>query len=268
MLLGGCGGGGGTPPPVNQAPVFTSASSTTVAENQTSAITLTATDSDNDTLTYSISGTDASSFTINSTTGVVTFNIAPDYETKNLYSVIATVTDSSNNTTSQNVTINVTDVSEIIGVFKTGQTTSYATGDDGYYASTFGVDRSFTRDAIKEIVTDNITKLQWQDDVTASTTTANWTTATTSTCQNLTLGGYSDWRLPTIEELESIVNYGTYAPAKYSEFSYMASDDYWSSTTDVSLSSDAWVVMLDYDGGNSSSSKTNSYYVRCVRAGQ
>ena len=117
LLLGGCGGGGGgttpTTPITNQAPVFTSASSATVAENQTSAITLTATDSDNDTLTYSISGTDASSFTINATTGVVTFNTAPDFETKSSYSFVATVNDGTT-TTNQNVTITISDVDETL----------------------------------------------------------------------------------------------------------------------------------------------------------
>jgi uncharacterized protein (TIGR02145 family) len=151
--------------------------------------------------------------------------------------------------------------------FKTGQTKSYTIGDDGYYASTLGVARSFTRDDKKQIVTDNITKLQWQDDATASTTTANWTTATTSTCQNLSLGGYSDWRLPTIEELESIVNYGASAPAKYSEFLNFASDGYWSSTANASNSSNAWSVYFDV-GSDGWNYKTYSLYVRCVRAGQ
>jgi hypothetical protein len=156
---------------------------------------------------------------------------------------------------------------ETTGVFKTGQTTSYVTGDDGYYASIFGVARSFTRDAIKEIVTDNITKLQWQDDATASTTTANWATAIT-TCDNLDFGGFTDWRLPTIEELESIVNYGASAPAKYSEFLNFASNSYWSSTTYASNSSSAWSVDFDGSSDGLDDKMFSYYYVWCVRAGQ
>jgi surface protein len=90
--------------------VFTSSGTASVNENQTSAITLVATD--NSTVTYSISGTDAGSFSVNEDTGVVIFNIAPDYETKNAYTFTAIVTDSSNNNNNQNVTINVLDINE------------------------------------------------------------------------------------------------------------------------------------------------------------
>ena len=106
-------------------------------------------------------GVDSSFFNVDSKSGIVTFKTEPDYETKNSYSIIVKVRDSENNSSTQNVTINITDE----------------------------IDK-FTRDNTKEIVIDNFTKLQWQDDATAKTTTANWTTATTSTCQNLTLGEF------------------------------------------------------------------------------
>ena len=71
-----------------------------VPENQTSAFTVTASDPDGDSLTFSISGTDSSLFTISSS-GVVTFNAAPDYEnpsdsgTNNVYDLSASVSDGS-----------------------------------------------------------------------------------------------------------------------------------------------------------------------------
>jgi len=65
------------------APVFTSSASVSVEENQLSAITLTATD--DNTLSYAISGGDSASFNLDSASGTVTFKTAPDYETKNLY---------------------------------------------------------------------------------------------------------------------------------------------------------------------------------------
>ena len=72
-----------------------------VPENQTTVTTVTATDPDvDDTLTYSISGgVDAARFTINSTTGVLSFVTAPDFENpadtgaNNIYEVRVTVTD-------------------------------------------------------------------------------------------------------------------------------------------------------------------------------
>lgn len=77
---GGNGGGGGTPG--GSAPVFTSGATATVAENATGpAYVATATDADGSTLTYSLaSGGDAEDFTINASTGAITFVRAPNYE--------------------------------------------------------------------------------------------------------------------------------------------------------------------------------------------
>ena len=73
---GGNGGGYGNNPPT----ITNSTSSYSAVENQTGAFLVTATDSDGDALTFSItSGADSSLFSIN-TTGSVTFNTAPDFE--------------------------------------------------------------------------------------------------------------------------------------------------------------------------------------------
>jgi len=95
----------------NNAPVFTSSMTETVEENQKEAMTLTATDADGHTLTYSISGTDATSFTIDSSTGVVTFIEAPDYEKKKEYIFIAKVSDGIEEVT-QTITIAIINVND------------------------------------------------------------------------------------------------------------------------------------------------------------
>ena len=56
----------------DQAPIFTSSPNFSVPENQTSVGAVTAIDGDDDTLIYSISGADASSMSINSSSGVLT----------------------------------------------------------------------------------------------------------------------------------------------------------------------------------------------------
>ena len=62
-------------------PVFTSAQTLAIPENQQTAGTISATDADGDALSYSITGgADASKFTISATTGVLSFAQAPDYE--------------------------------------------------------------------------------------------------------------------------------------------------------------------------------------------
>ncbi|CAA6828043.1 MAG: Unknown protein [uncultured Sulfurovum sp.] len=99
-------------------PTFTSEDNTTVAENQTDAITLQATDSS--AIAYSISGGDSTDFDVNATTGVVTFKVAPDFETKDMYTFTATATDAYGNEGTQEVTIEIDDVDE--GIVHNGST--------------------------------------------------------------------------------------------------------------------------------------------------
>jgi len=105
-------------------PIFTSPATVSVAENQTTAITLVATDTS--TVTYSISGTDANSFTVDASSGIVTFKTAPDYETKTSYLFTATATDSEGNSAMQSVTITITDVDDTAPVFTSSASVSVA----------------------------------------------------------------------------------------------------------------------------------------------
>ncbi len=103
---------------INNALVFTDGTTTTrsVAENTPSneniGSAVSATDQENDTLTYSLSGTDAASFDIVSTSGQLKTKDALDYETKNFYEVEVSVSDGSGGTVSITVTIEVTDETE------------------------------------------------------------------------------------------------------------------------------------------------------------
>ena len=99
----------------NNAPVFTEGTSTTrsVAENTASGQNIgtpvTATDADtSDTLTYTLGGTDASSFAIVSASGQLQTSAALDYETQASYAVTVSVSDATGGADSINVTINVT----------------------------------------------------------------------------------------------------------------------------------------------------------------
>lgn len=89
-------------------------------------------------------------------------------------------------------------------------------------------------------------------------------TATTY-CAELTLGGYSDWRFPSIEELESIVDYAQVSPAIDPVFINALSSYYWSSTTFAAGTPNyAWVVTFSNGDGNYLN-KDNNLVVRCVR---
>ncbi len=93
------------------APVIQSAASFEAAENQTSIGQVIAVDTAGDILSYSLSGADASALSISSS-GVLVFNSAPDFETKALYQVTVKVVDSNGNAVSQNITITITDAND------------------------------------------------------------------------------------------------------------------------------------------------------------
>ena len=122
----------------------------------------------------------------------------------------------------------------------------------------------FSRDDTTQIVTDSNTGLEWQDDAIGSTMT--WQSAI-DYCEGLSLDGFEDWRLPNINELKTIVDRSKVNPAIVSGFDNVLSSYYWSSTTAKNYSNYARIVHFD-DGYVDVSSKSNSLYVRCVRAGE
>jgi hypothetical protein len=139
----------------------------------------------------------------------------------------------------------------------TGQVTGYTEtfGEDADYL----IPRYFT-DNGNGTVTDNDTNLTWQQQGDATGDT-NWTNAN-SYCQNLTLGGSSDWRLPFIKELQSIADYEHNNPAiDISVFTGTASAQYWSATTS---GSNAFILAFQ-TGTISRTTQSASYNVRCVQ---
>ena len=106
-------------------------------------------------------------------------------------------------------------------------------------------------------VTDSGTGLMWQK---ATADEMNWQTAM-SYASSLTLGGHSDWSLPSKDELQRLYH----SPCK--SIMEVVSWHYWSTTTYAFHTSSAWLVF--FNGGNVvTRNKSYSYYVRAVRAGQ
>ena len=119
----------------DNAPVFADGTTTTrsVAEN-TAANTnigsaVSATDADNDTLTYTLGGTDVSSFGIVGTSGQLQTSAALDYETKSSYTVTVSVSDGKGSTDTITVTINVTDANDA-PIFTDGESTSRSVAEN------------------------------------------------------------------------------------------------------------------------------------------
>jgi VCBS repeat-containing protein len=147
---------------VNETPSFTSANTATVPENTIAAATVTTTDPDGNAITYSLTGgADQARFTINATSGLLSFNVAPNFEApidadaNNQYVVQVTATDGTN-PINQTLTITVTDVNEA-PVFTSGATPSVVEGTTAVttvtttdqegnavtYSITGGVDQAF-----------------------------------------------------------------------------------------------------------------------------
>ncbi|MDH3998344.1 MAG: DUF1566 domain-containing protein [Desulfuromonadales bacterium] len=114
-------------------------------------------------------------------------------------------------------------------------------------------------------VTDQATGLIWQQS--DDGVTRRWQDAL-DYCSALTLTGKSDWRLPTIKELFSIVDVTRTNPATNPIFavSDAANGEYWSSTTNRLYYMTAASVDI-YDGTFYRQNKSNSSpYTRCVRS--
>ena len=111
-------------------------------------------------------------------------------------------------------------------------------------------------------VVDNTTNLMIQriDDDTIRSWDEAWTY-----CRTLSIDGISIWRLPSWQELQSIVSYGDRSPA-INQVAFPSTNEstYWTATTDVYLSSAALRVSF-LDGITLSALKDSNAYVRCVR---
>lgn len=84
-------------------------------------------------------------------------------------------------------------------------------------------------------------------------------------CLNLVMGGYADWRLPTLNEFETIV-IRDHKPAIWGLFSCHSSG-YWSSIVDSHDRDKAFYIDFGRGGGRYRDDKTWDRWVRCVRGG-
>jgi hypothetical protein len=166
---------------------------------------------------------------------------------------------------------------------KTGQTTSYAAGDDGALKRGVAWPGQRFSDHGNGAVTDSLTGLMWVKnanlmatrdpgfDTHAAQGDVTWQRAFdyVRKLNSDRYLGYSDWRLPNRKELRSLIDYSQYAPSlpvghPFTNVNVQA----WSSSTYAYDTGDAWVVSI-WDGVMDDGSKSYGYYyVWPVRAGQ
>jgi len=160
-------------------------------------------------------------------------------------------------------------------VVKTGQTVSYRTGDDGdlEIGVAWPVPRfTVVTNSTAQTVIDNLTGLEWVQAphaLSGNSGSTNWTGAV-DFCNNLVYAGHSDWRLPSINELESLVNCGADNSALPAGHPFISvNSTYWSGTSYAFNTGYAWCVHMN-DGRVDNCDKTysNGYEVWPVRGGQ
>ena len=76
--------------------------------------------------------------------------------------------------------------------------------------------------------------------------------------------GHNDWRLPNVNELQTLADYGRFFPAidpacNNGVDSFTQSSVYWSSTTFAFGTSNAWFVSF-FNGFVSASNKSNDFF--------
>jgi hypothetical protein len=145
---------------------------------------------------------------------------------------------------------------EVVSLPQTGQTSSWMTGDDG--DTELGVVWPTPRfiDHGNGTVTDKLTNLMWlkdgdclgsgiwQGEAYQAIDTLNinpWRLG----CQDYTEQPYHDWRLPNVNELESLVHSGRNNTSTWLNsvgFTGVQQYHYWTSTTNVYSTLDAWCV--------------------------
>jgi hypothetical protein len=178
-------------------------------------------------------------------------------------------------------------------VEQTGQTTSYAAGDDGAIQAGVPFPSPRFTDRKNGTVRDNLTGLIWLKNAVCNWGAGgplifDWLTAL-SLANNLRNGKCGltdgsvagDWRLPNIKELASLIDYGFYGPAISNAagtgpctpsdcaFINLQPDDvYWSSTTEVFSSIGSAYTMYMEQGVIDYDDKTHNYNVWPVRGGK
>ena len=168
---------------------------------------------------------------------------------------------------------------------RTGQTTSYATGDDGAIKAGQPMPSPRFTDNGNGSITDDLTGLIWLKNANCTETVGGvvkssgalvwanaliWSNSLASGKCGLTDGSTSgQWRLPTRKELRTLIDASKYGPALPAGHPFSALQSaYWTSTTNPGDTSSAGLVDIMGDGHILSMGKTSTYYVLPVRGGQ
>lgn len=145
-------------------------------------------------------------------------------------------------------------------IYKTGQITSYINYDDGFYH--LGLDRNYTKNG--SIVHELNKNLYWQDDADVNGTLYTQSEAN-SYCASLVLDNFDDWRLPTFQELSSLVDYSDPISGLNRAFENVANGYFWTDTPCPVCKEKSFAV-AEKNGGYYSMDNSSEFHARCIRS--
>jgi hypothetical protein len=125
---------------------------------------------------------------------------------------------------------------------------------------------SYIQDNSSNTVLDTTRLIMWQNDNDAKNLKLTWKDAINYCENNVTLVGYSDWRMPNINELITIIDINRAGIAIDNSFNNISDNGfkYWSSTSYIDSLENAWLIHFQ-KGQIQTSIKTANNYIRCVR---
>ncbi|WP_265822976.1 Lcl C-terminal domain-containing protein [Geovibrio ferrireducens] len=240
---------------LNSAPTIDGTPNGSTVFGQAYSFIPNAADADNDPLTFSITNKpDWATFNTSTgaLTGTPTLGNAGGYDN---------ITISVSDGTADSVELAEFGIKVLGGVVKTGSTGSFGF-DDAYYENIgYGITRNFSDDLIFGYIVDNNYGLRWLNELNNNTYTH---ADAVSYCATKTVGGFT-WRLPSIKELHTIVNYNN-SPAVESNFMNVTPHSYWSSTS-IDADSNNFLYVNFLRGETYENSSDQLWKAVCVSGG-
>jgi hypothetical protein len=126
-------------------------------------------------------------------------------------------------------------------ILKTGQSQSYISGDDGAYLS--GADRSFVKGGRDGLLWQRCSSGQKNDDSCSGKAKLRSWKGARDYCRNLWLGGL-EWRLPTVQELNTLIDYGKSNSLIDSNVFPNTQSEYWASNIYLKAGVKAYLVQF------------------------
>jgi len=120
-------------------------------------------------------------------------------------------------------------------------------------------------------VTDNLTGLIWEQQTEESEPKLYTYSDAVTYCDELTLGGNDDWRMPTRKEFSTILNFSRVSPALdmvyFPNYTGTTPNEvyYWTSSEHHDDPSQVWAILISFGLIESESTAVDPHKVRCVR---